>query len=183
MERLGLLDARKGKGKSERGLSLFLTTESSPYLYERRPKLSEEKLSTPKPAKTKRSYRKGDQKRKEVSNEEKTNKRIYEGPKDHGRDSPETFRSSIALRRRLRCRRRATTEDWGLGGMSPKGRKERNERGGQGSRLRGERSAMQADLHPPGANPYLPTGYMVSTWWVLKQNTQHGPTGSMLITF
>ena len=38
---------------------------------------------------------------------------------------------------------------------------------------------------PPslGADPYLPTGYMVSTWWVLKQNTQHGPTGSMLITF
>ena len=34
-----------------------------------------------------------------------------------------------------------------------------------------------------GANPYLPTGYMVSTWWVLKQNTQHGPTRSMLITF
>ena len=34
-----------------------------------------------------------------------------------------------------------------------------------------------------GANPYLPTGYVVSTWWVLKQNTQHGPTGSILITF
>ena len=34
-----------------------------------------------------------------------------------------------------------------------------------------------------GANPYLPTGYMVSTWWVLKQNTQHGPTGTILITF
>ena len=34
-----------------------------------------------------------------------------------------------------------------------------------------------------GANPYLPTGYMVSTWWVLKQNTQHGTTGSILITF
>ena len=38
-------------------------------------------------------------------------------------------------------------------------------------------------LQALGANPYLPTGYMVSTWWVLKQNTQHGPTGSMLITF
>ena len=35
----------------------------------------------------------------------------------------------------------------------------------------------------PGVNPYLPTGYIVSTWWVLKQNTQHGPTGSILITF
>ena len=34
-----------------------------------------------------------------------------------------------------------------------------------------------------GANPYLPTGYVLSTWWVLKQNTQHGPTGSILITF
>ena len=34
-----------------------------------------------------------------------------------------------------------------------------------------------------GANPYLPIGYMVSTWWVLKQNTQHGPIRSMLITF
>ena len=34
-----------------------------------------------------------------------------------------------------------------------------------------------------GANPYLPTGYVVSTWWVLKQNTQHGPTGSILIIF
>ena len=34
-----------------------------------------------------------------------------------------------------------------------------------------------------GMNLYLPTGYMVSTWWVLKQNTQHGPTGSILITF
>ena len=34
-----------------------------------------------------------------------------------------------------------------------------------------------------GANPYLPTGYVVSTWWVLKQNTQHGHTGSILITF
>ena len=34
-----------------------------------------------------------------------------------------------------------------------------------------------------GANPYLPTGYMLSIWWVLKQNTQHGPTGSILITF
>ena len=27
------------------------------------------------------------------------------------------------------------------------------------------------------------TGYVLSTWWVLKQNTQHGPTGSILITF
>ena len=34
-----------------------------------------------------------------------------------------------------------------------------------------------------GANPYLPTGYVVSTWWVLKQNTQNGPTGFILITF
>ena len=24
---------------------------------------------------------------------------------------------------------------------------------------------------------------VLSTWWVLKQNTQHGPTGSILITF
>ena len=38
-------------------------------------------------------------------------------------------------------------------------------------------------LFPLGANPYLPTGHMVSTWWVLKQNTQRGPTGSMLIAF
>ena len=147
MERLGLLDARKGKGKSERGLSLFLTTESSPYLYERRPKLSEEKLSTPKPAKTKRSYRKGDRKRKEVSNEEKTNKRIYEGPKDHGQDSPETFRSSIALRRRLRCRLRATTEGWGPRGDVAEGKERKERKRSQGSRLRDEQSAMQADLH------------------------------------
>ena len=34
-----------------------------------------------------------------------------------------------------------------------------------------------------GANPYLPTRYVLSTWWVLKQNIQHGPTGSILITF
>ena len=34
-----------------------------------------------------------------------------------------------------------------------------------------------------GANPYLPTGYVLSTWWVLKQNTQHEPTGSILINF
>ena len=34
-----------------------------------------------------------------------------------------------------------------------------------------------------GANPYLPTGYVLSTWWVLKQNTQHKPTRSILITF
>jgi hypothetical protein len=34
-----------------------------------------------------------------------------------------------------------------------------------------------------GVNPYLPTGYVLSTWWVLKQNTQHGPTRSILITF
>ena len=38
-------------------------------------------------------------------------------------------------------------------------------------------------LNPLGANPYLPTGYMLSTWWILKQNTQHGPTESILITF
>ena len=145
MERLGLLDARKGKGKANGGSLSFLTTEWSPYLYERRPKPSEEKLSTPKPAKTKRSYRKGNRKRKEVSNEEKTNQRIYEGPKDHGRDSPETFRSLIALRRRLRCRLRATTEGRGSRGDVAEGKERRNERGGQGSRPRGERSAMQAD--------------------------------------
>ena len=34
-----------------------------------------------------------------------------------------------------------------------------------------------------GVNPYLPTGYVLSTWWVLKQNTQHGPTRPILITF
>ena len=42
------------------------------------------------------------------------------------------------------------------------------------------------ELHaedPLGVNPYLPTGYVLSTWWVLKQNTQHGPTRSILITF
>ena len=38
-------------------------------------------------------------------------------------------------------------------------------------------------LLPLGANPYLPTGYVLNTWWVLKQNTQHGPIRSILITF
>ena len=41
----------------------------------------------------------------------------------------------------------------------------------------------ELDLLSLGVNPYLPTGYVLSTWWVLKQNTQHGPTGSILITF
>ena len=41
----------------------------------------------------------------------------------------------------------------------------------------------RTSLNPLGANPYLPTGYMLSTWWILKQNTQHGPTESILITF
>ena len=49
-----------------------------------------------------------------------------------------------------------------------------------GSGVHGDKRIKRWTL---GANPYLPTGYMVSTWWVLKQNTQHGPTGSMLITF
>ena len=46
-----------------------------------------------------------------------------------------------------------------------------------------EGSTGLRETETPGANPYLPTGYMVSTWWVLKQNTQHGPTRPILITF
>ena len=30
-----------------------------------------------------------------------------------------------------------------------------------------------------GANPYLPTRYVLSSLWVLNQNTQHGPTRSI----
>ena len=44
-------------------------------------------------------------------------------------------------------------------------------------------SGRQVDYLSLGANPYLPTGYVLSTWWVLKQNTQYGPTASILITF
>ena len=54
---------------------------------------------------------------------------------------------------------------------------------GPGSPLAMPNVCLKLNVLTLGANPYLPTGYMVSTWWVLKQNTQHGPTGSMLITF
>ena len=37
--------------------------------------------------------------------------------------------------------------------------------------------------HTLVANPYLPTRYMLSSLWVLNQNTQHGPTRSISITF
>ena len=30
-----------------------------------------------------------------------------------------------------------------------------------------------------GANPYLPTRYVLSSLWVLNQNTQHRPTRSI----
>ena len=47
-----------------------------------------------------------------------------------------------------------------------------------------ERVAKAADVHVRqldslGANPYLPTRYVLSSLWVLNQNTQHGPTRSI----
>ena len=35
------------------------------------------------------------------------------------------------------------------------------------------------ELQALGANPCLPSGYVVGSLWVLKQNTQHGPTRSI----
>ncbi len=34
-----------------------------------------------------------------------------------------------------------------------------------------------------GANPHLPSGYMVSSLWFLNQSAQRIPTGYILITF
>ena len=50
---------------------------------------------------------------------------------------------------------------------------------GTGSELTGVVServltwSLEGDVFVLGVNPYLPTGYVVGTWWVLKQNTQH----------
>ena len=54
---------------------------------------------------------------------------------------------TIALRRRLRHQLRATTEGRGPRGDVAEGKERKEWKRGQGSRLRDERSAMQADLH------------------------------------
>ena len=46
-------------------------------------------------------------------------------------------------------------------------------------RKSGGRKKIPRKVFTLGANPYLPTRYVLSSLWVLNQNTQHGPTRSI----